>query len=86
MRAAVEFCVADRIADCVRLAIPQLAERQHVGNQIDAASIFTRSNFVAASAAPAQLATSFLISRSARPLNCKYFLGLWTGGRESQEI
>jgi hypothetical protein len=46
LRAAVELRVADCILDCVRLAIPQPTEWQHIGNQIDAAMIFARTDFV----------------------------------------
>jgi len=42
--AAVKPCVADCIADCVWLTVPQPTEWQHIGNQIDAAMIFTRSH------------------------------------------
>jgi hypothetical protein len=36
----------DCVADYVRPAIPQATERQHIGNQIDAAMILTRADFV----------------------------------------
>ena len=36
----------DCIADRVRLTIPQPTEWQRIGNQIDAASIFARADFV----------------------------------------
>ena len=43
MRARVKF----RVIDSVRsLDIPQPTERQRIGNQIDAAMIFARANFV----------------------------------------
>jgi hypothetical protein len=32
--------------DCVRLGVPQATEWQRIGNQIDAAMIFTRADFV----------------------------------------
>ena len=39
-----------RVADCIarrfRLVIPQPTERQHIGNEIDAAMIFARPYFV----------------------------------------
>ena len=38
--------VSDCVADCVRLAIPQPTEWQRIGNQIDAAMIFARADFV----------------------------------------
>ena len=38
--------VANCIADCVWFAIPQATEWQRIGNEIDAASIFTRANLV----------------------------------------
>ena len=34
-----------RISDCIRLAVPQSTEWQHIGNQIDAAMIFTGADF-----------------------------------------
>ena len=34
------------VADCVWLAVPQPTEWQRIGNQIDAAMIFARSDFV----------------------------------------
>jgi hypothetical protein len=40
------FGVADCIADCVWLAVPQPTEWQRIGNQIDAAMIFARAYFV----------------------------------------
>ncbi|HWN64450.1 MAG TPA: hypothetical protein VNN24_02055 [Candidatus Binatus sp.] len=41
-RTAEKLCVADYVADCVWLGIPQPAEWQHIGNKIDAAFIFAR--------------------------------------------
>ena len=38
--------VADRVAGRVRSTIAQPTERQRIGNQIDAAMIFARANFV----------------------------------------
>jgi len=38
--------VVNRVADCVWLAIPQGTEWQRIGNQIDAAMIFARADFV----------------------------------------
>ena len=38
--------VVDCVADRVRLAIPQATEWQRIGNQIDAAMIFARADFV----------------------------------------
>ena len=32
--------VSDSVRDCIRFAVPQPTEWQHVGNQIDAAMIF----------------------------------------------
>jgi hypothetical protein len=40
VRPAVKLRVADCVADRVWLAIPQPAEWQRIGNQIDAATIF----------------------------------------------
>jgi hypothetical protein len=40
------FCVADCVAGRVGLAIPEPPEWQHIGNQIDAAFIFARADFV----------------------------------------
>ena len=40
------FCVADCVAGRVGLAIPQPIERQHVGNQINAAFVFAGADFV----------------------------------------
>jgi hypothetical protein len=40
------LCVSDCIRDGVRLAIPQTTERQHIGNEIDAAMIFARADLV----------------------------------------
>jgi hypothetical protein len=36
--------VSDCIADCVRLAVPEATEWQHIGNQIKAAFIFARAD------------------------------------------
>jgi hypothetical protein len=38
--------VSDCVAGCIRLAIPQPAEWQRIGNQINAAMIFAGANFV----------------------------------------
>jgi hypothetical protein len=35
-----------RVADCIRPVIPQPTEGQHIGNQINAALIFARADFV----------------------------------------
>jgi hypothetical protein len=43
MRAAIEFRVVNRIARCVRPAVAKPTEWQRIGNQIDAAMIFTGS-------------------------------------------
>jgi hypothetical protein len=40
------FCVADCVANRVRLAIPQPTEWQRIGNQIDAAFVFALADFV----------------------------------------
>jgi len=37
--------LASSAADCVWLTVPQATERQRIGNQIDAAMIFARSDF-----------------------------------------
>jgi hypothetical protein len=36
--------IADCILDCIRLGIPQATEWQRIGNQINAAFIFARTN------------------------------------------
>jgi hypothetical protein len=46
VRAAAKLCVVNCIADRVWLAVPQASEWQHIGNQIDAASVFAWSDFV----------------------------------------
>src|SRR6266404_1908274 len=38
--------VPDCVADCIRLAVPQATEWQRIGDEIDAAMILTRSDFV----------------------------------------
>jgi hypothetical protein len=38
--------VTDCVADCIRLAVPQTTEWQHIGDQIDAAFIFPGVDFV----------------------------------------
>jgi hypothetical protein len=40
------LCVVNCVADCGRLTGPQATERQRIGNQIDAAMIFARADFV----------------------------------------
>ena len=40
------FCVVDFVANRVRLAIPQTTEWQRIGDQIDAAFVFARADFV----------------------------------------
>jgi hypothetical protein len=35
--------VVDGIVDCIRFAVPQATKWQRIGNQIDAAMIFTRA-------------------------------------------
>jgi hypothetical protein len=44
--AAVKLGVIDCIAQCIRLAIPQPIEWQRIGNEIDAAFVFARPDFV----------------------------------------
>jgi hypothetical protein len=46
MWAAAKLGKADRVADCVWAAVPQPAEWQRIGNQIDASTIFARAYFV----------------------------------------
>jgi hypothetical protein len=50
MTALADRPVVHRVADCIanriRLAVPQPTEWQHIGNQIDAAMIFARPDFV----------------------------------------
>jgi len=43
---AVELGVINSIRGCVRFAIPQPTKWQRIGNQIDAAIIFARTDFV----------------------------------------
>jgi hypothetical protein len=38
--------VADCICDSIRLTVPEATEWQRIGNQIDAAFIFARADFV----------------------------------------
>jgi hypothetical protein len=45
-RATVKLCVVDCVGDCIRLAIPERAVGQNVGDEIDAAMIFARADFV----------------------------------------
>ena len=45
-RAAVELRIPDCILDRIRLAVPQPTEWQCIANQIDAAMIFARADFV----------------------------------------
>jgi hypothetical protein len=40
------LCVSDCIAGRIRFAIPELTEWQRIGNQIDAALVFARADFV----------------------------------------
>jgi hypothetical protein len=40
------LCVADCVVHGIRLAISQPTEWQRIGDQIDAAMIFTRTDFV----------------------------------------
>ena len=44
MRSTAVLRVIDCVADCVWLSIPQPTEWQRIGNQIDAAFIFARSD------------------------------------------
>jgi hypothetical protein len=46
MRTAVKPCVPDCIRDCVRFAVPQPTEGQRIGDQIDAAMIFARADYL----------------------------------------
>src|SRR5437870_7865893 len=46
MRGAAKLRAVNYVADCVWLAVPKPTERQRIGNQTDAAMIFTRSDFV----------------------------------------
>jgi hypothetical protein len=40
------LCVVNRVADCARPRVPPPTEWQRIGNQIDAAMIFARANFI----------------------------------------
>jgi hypothetical protein len=42
---ALASSAADCVAERVWLTVPQATERQRIGNQIDAAMIFARSDF-----------------------------------------
>jgi hypothetical protein len=46
MRAAEKLCVVNCVADRVRFAVPQPTERQRIGNYVDTAMVFARSDFV----------------------------------------
>ena len=46
MLAAAMLCASDGIRDGVRLAVPQPTEWQRIGDQISAAMIFARTDFV----------------------------------------
>ena len=46
LRAAAVLGIADCIPDCVRFAIPQATEWQSIENQLDAAMIFARADFI----------------------------------------
>ena len=46
MRAAIELCVVNCVADCVWVTVPQATEWQRIGNQNDAALIFAGADFV----------------------------------------
>jgi hypothetical protein len=46
MRAAVESYVVHCVADRVWFAVQQATEWQHIGNQVDAATIPARADFV----------------------------------------
>jgi hypothetical protein len=43
---AAVHCVANGVTNCIRLAVPQPTKRQQIGNQINAAMIFARADFV----------------------------------------
>ena len=46
MKTAVELGIGDRIADSIRLAVPQPTEWQRIGDEIKAAMIFAGADFV----------------------------------------
>ena len=46
MRAAAKLGIVNGIRDCIRPSVPQPAERERIGNQIDAALIRLRANFM----------------------------------------
>ena len=37
---------ADRVADCIGTVIPQATERQHIGNEVNAAMILARADVI----------------------------------------
>ena len=43
---AVKLCVVDCVTGRIRPGVPQATEWQRIGNQIDAAMIFARADFV----------------------------------------
>jgi hypothetical protein len=44
--ATAKLCVVNYVVDCVWLAVPRATEWQRIGTQIDAAFVFTGSDFV----------------------------------------
>src|SRR5439155_18000072 len=46
VRPAEKFCITNRVADCVRLAVPEATEWQRIGNQINAPLVTSGLHFV----------------------------------------
>jgi hypothetical protein len=59
--------VADCIAHRIRFSVPQPTKRQHIGNQIKAAFIFARADFVSVRGTHHILSISF---DSLSPITC----------------
>ena len=73
--------VSDCIADCIRLDIPQATERQLIADQIDAAMIFARADFVTVVRFHFRLGCRFTVTanRTARKIVCQTscFTSIW---------
>jgi hypothetical protein len=46
MSPAAMLCVSDCVVDCILPGVPKATEWQRIGDQINAAMIFTRADFV----------------------------------------
>ena len=74
IRSTAVLCVSDSVRDCIRPVVPQPTKCQRIGNEVNAAFIFARADFITCvrcNAIPAHaLAASISPRHSTRAIAC----------------